>query len=476
MQASVQPTQYNEELNLHFSKISLTFVSHKTEERYQYYANSALNRLNVEFSFRAYIVFELAISLVYLANYIVTDSDQHNENSLAFQLTLIIASIFANTFSLIFQGNCRIPTKWFLMVSYPTICLILILNDSPLQSIIFSSATTVKLSSLPGLLCFLINIPRAFDHKTLLASNSMIGLFYTAVTLSQSSNDSRIFECTILLVSLLFQVLKNYIEEYKMRLAFTKIGSEGSEENERMVRRGGDSSRHDSRLQDCIESLRKTLPSLKKSIRGSIESTIACLVAIASSSRGSDNISILEQLGSQLDEDDKEYLTQSFLPAQLKKLNEQHKMKIRHSIDKIIEGILNHDAILILKQISNSWNIDMFEFNLKTNNNPIKVLGKYSLKLYKLIEAFDIPDIRISLFFSELQANYKNNPYHNAPHAADVLASGLFFISHSVLQDSFSELDMLIVIISHIAHDVGHLGLNNRFLITSSDPMALRCN
>lgn len=476
MQALAQPTQYNDHGNLNFNKFLLTFGSHKTEERYQYYATSALNRQSLEFSFESYIIFEQIISLVYLANYIVTDSDVENIDSLAFQLTLIISSIFCNAMSLIFQGNCRISTRWFLLVSYFMICMILILNDSPLQAIIFSRKNNAKLSCLPGLLCLIISFPRTANYKILLALNSMIGVFYTLLILNQSDSDTNIFECTILLISLLYQVLKNYIEEYNMRIIFSKVGIEASEENERIMHRPGDLCRYDSRLQDCIESLRKILPSLKKSIKDTVENIITSLISISNSSRVSDNNSILEQLGSELDEEDKEYLQQGFLPTHLKKLNEQRKMTVRHSVDKIIESILNQDAIFILKQVSNSWNIDMFEFTTKTSNNPIIVLGKHCLKLYKLIEAFEIPEIRIGPFFGELQASYKNNPYHNATHAVDVLASGLFFISHSALQDSFSELDMLIVIISHLAHDVGHPGLSNRFLIAAHDPIALRCN
>ena len=120
--------------------------------------------------------------------------------------------------------------------------------------------------------------------------------------------------------------------------------------------------------------------------------------------------------------------------------------------------------------------MDMFEFDEKTENNGMTFLGRYCLKLYNLTEVFNIPDIKAGYFFNELQHNYKSNPYHNSIHGTDVLISSLYIISNSEISSHLSSLEMLLVIISHMAHDVGHPGHTNRYLINTQDPLAIKCN
>ena len=61
-------------------------------------------------------------------------------------------------------------------------------------------------------------------------------------------------------------------------------------------------------------------------------------------------------------------------------------------------------------------------------------------------------------------------------HGADILTSALYLISNSELCNKLSDLEIFIVIISHLGHDVGHPGYTNRFLINIQDPLAIRCN
>lgn len=60
----------------------------------------------------------------------------------------------------------------------------------------------------------------------------------------------------------------------------------------------------------------------------------------------------------------------------------------------------------------------------------------------------------------------QKNPYHNAIHAVDV-ASSICFFTNKGLGSHLSNLDISCLIISSLAHDIGHPGLNNAFLIAS---------
>ena len=69
-----------------------------------------------------------------------------------------------------------------------------------------------------------------------------------------------------------------------------------------------------------------------------------------------------------------------------------------------------------------------------------------------------------------------NNPYHNACHAADVACSLMYFIRNSELQKYLNALDTISALVAALAHDLGHPGFPNHFLIKSRDKIALRYN
>ena len=52
----------------------------------------------------------------------------------------------------------------------------------------------------------------------------------------------------------------------------------------------------------------------------------------------------------------------------------------------------------------------------------------------------------------------------------------LYFIYNSNLIENLSDLDNLSIVIAAISHDVGHPGVNNRFLINNREALALTYN
>ena len=106
----------------------------------------------------------------------------------------------------------------------------------------------------------------------------------------------------------------------------------------------------------------------------------------------------------------------------------------------------------------------------------MQVIGNYSIKRYGLADKFSIPDSTLKQFFFELEEKYEENSYHNSTHAADVMCSLVFLINNSMLVDHIHPLELLVGIISALAHDVGHPGKNNRFLVMSKDDIAILYN
>jgi hypothetical protein len=71
-----------------------------------------------------------------------------------------------------------------------------------------------------------------------------------------------------------------------------------------------------------------------------------------------------------------------------------------------------------------------------------------------------------------------DNPYHNATHAADVTQTVHYIMYPANASEvcTFTNIDVAASYIAAAAHDVGHPGRNNNFLINSDDKLAIRYN
>ena len=85
-------------------------------------------------------------------------------------------------------------------------------------------------------------------------------------------------------------------------------------------------------------------------------------------------------------------------------------------------------------------------------------------------------ELRMDSFFKELEAKYEKNPYHNSTHAADVMCSFVYLLQSSMIMEHITSLELLACIIAALAHDVGHPGKNNRFLVLSRNEIAVLYN
>jgi hypothetical protein len=273
----------------------------------------------------------------------------------------------------------------------------------------------------------------------------------------------------LILVSL-YQVSRSYFQELQDRKKFIKTVATQSKFDEN-GRSSLEELEKSMKLPDCIEILQTLSLELGKSSKDTMRKVITSLKSIQTS-QDSD----YDDLNNELDEEDREYIMQNIRPNKISEPAKQKKFRQRQSLESILEKMLAQEVVVILKQVSNTWTIDMFEFSEKSGDIPVTIIGRYTMRLYNLCETLDINEIKLTFFFNEIGKQYKNNPYHNAIHAADVLSSGLYLTKSSEVFSNLLDIEMLIVILSHLTHDVGHPGVNNRFLINISDELAIRCN
>lgn len=87
-----------------------------------------------------------------------------------------------------------------------------------------------------------------------------------------------------------------------------------------------------------------------------------------------------------------------------------------------------------------------------------------------------VPERIMLTFASRAEQNYPANPFHNFAHALDVAYSVSLSFRDIEVDYFMSEDVQLWVLIACIGHDLGHLGVNNQYLIESSHELAVMYN
>jgi high affinity cAMP-specific and IBMX-insensitive 3',5'-cyclic phosphodiesterase 8 len=123
-----------------------------------------------------------------------------------------------------------------------------------------------------------------------------------------------------------------------------------------------------------------------------------------------------------------------------------------------------------------SWDFDVFELCDLTRQRPLLFVGVALMKKYNLLETFDIPSRAVQNFFAVIEDGYRDNPYHNRIHAADVAQTLHYFLQFDRSSMQFTSLEILAAIVAAAVHDYDHPGRNNNFFINTQHELALTYN
>lgn len=139
----------------------------------------------------------------------------------------------------------------------------------------------------------------------------------------------------------------------------------------------------------------------------------------------------------------------------------------------------------LLEDAFENWQMDAWAINRASGNKPLSTLGSYLFQRHGLIEHFDIDKDCLANFLVEIEQGYDDGesvPYHNRVHATSVV-----HLTHMLLtqggvaaavnaKGSCGKLEVMACLLAAIIHDHNHRGLNNGFLVKSSDEWALQYN
>ncbi|XP_078396536.1 high affinity 3',5'-cyclic-AMP phosphodiesterase 7A isoform X2 [Cetorhinus maximus] len=138
----------------------------------------------------------------------------------------------------------------------------------------------------------------------------------------------------------------------------------------------------------------------------------------------------------------------------------------------ILDDNYSGQAMCMLEK-DGSWNFDIFLFDRLTNGNSLVTLTFHLFKYHGLIEHFHLDLIKLRRFLVMVQEDYhRNNPYHNAVHAADVTQAMHCYLKEAKLAKSVSPWDVLLGLLAAATHDMDHPGVNQPFLIKTNHYLA----
>eukprot|EP01012_Entosiphon_sulcatum_P064180 TRINITY_DN92964_c0_g1_i1.p1 TRINITY_DN92964_c0_g1~~TRINITY_DN92964_c0_g1_i1.p1 ORF type:complete len:716 (+),score=99.91 TRINITY_DN92964_c0_g1_i1:74-2221(+) len=141
------------------------------------------------------------------------------------------------------------------------------------------------------------------------------------------------------------------------------------------------------------------------------------------------------------------------------------------------QAFMDHNY-LELDQI-NSWEFDIFAVADMCNQHG-GILLQVALnifKQYKFLDRLSISRSKLRSFLQVVEAGYqKDNPYHNAVHAADVLQTMHLMLFNGGLAAQLTDIHILAALLAAIVHDYDHPGVSNGFLVQTRDSLAILYN
>eukprot|EP00899_Mesostigma_viride_P009844 jgi/Mesvir1/18861/Mv10515-RA.1 len=135
-----------------------------------------------------------------------------------------------------------------------------------------------------------------------------------------------------------------------------------------------------------------------------------------------------------------------------------------------------HRQLRAMLDRAGEWNFDSWALLEVSAGQPILWMGLEVLRRMSLVRQFHLPMNKLVKFLSALDEGMPSNSYHNSTHIADVTNSLFHLLKASGVGAYLTRLDMLAVITAALVHDFRHPGLNNDFVVKSSDDLALRYN
>jgi GAF domain-containing protein len=134
--------------------------------------------------------------------------------------------------------------------------------------------------------------------------------------------------------------------------------------------------------------------------------------------------------------------------------------------------VITNLSVSTVKSTMRRWDMDLFTMNEEE-------LCRVVFDLFSELEILSYFHIDLTIFSNwvkKVAGNYRPNPFHNFLHGVNVAHKSFVIVTTTNAMRSLDRLDLLIVMVAALSHDLDHPGLNNAYCIKSKDPLALLYN
>jgi len=192
----------------------------------------------------------------------------------------------------------------------------------------------------------------------------------------------------------------------------------------------------------------------------------------------------LQAVSNELSEEVSEWLSSMYSPRRPAVLAHSDSGLLPHSLSRQTSdpGLAGLDdafgeEVQSMLNLALEWEqFDVFKLDELTGGHALSTLAVHFFKYFGVVDDLQLSLTKLRNFWLHIEIGYKEVPYHNHIHAADVMQELAWFLNCPSVRPFFKPLEICAALVAAGIHDHEHPGLNNSFLINTSHELALLYN
>ncbi|KAL0128178.1 hypothetical protein PUN28_003438 [Cardiocondyla obscurior] len=156
-----------------------------------------------------------------------------------------------------------------------------------------------------------------------------------------------------------------------------------------------------------------------------------------------------------------------------------HKRRRKKLITRTLNqepGILDdifHGLVQCVLQRAGNWRFNAFMLDTFTGGRSLPIFCVHLFHYYGLFQHFNLDVVTVWKLFTFIEEGYHStNPYHNSIHATDVTQAMHCFLQEKKIKTHLTNLEIMASLIAAVTHDLDHPGVNQPFLVATSNHLA----
>lgn len=137
---------------------------------------------------------------------------------------------------------------------------------------------------------------------------------------------------------------------------------------------------------------------------------------------------------------------------------------------------MTQSAKTLLGDLDDCWDLDVLKLSEVTAGRPLFAVSWTIMQKHGLLTPMNCEASTFSNFITKIEDGYKDNPYHNSAHAADVVNGCHHFVETLGFKNTITTWETYSLLISAAIHDFEHPGVSNAFLISTKNDLAVQYN